>query len=136
MVHAVFDGMVGIELEGAAGDCDGKYQGKRYFHTPEKCGIVVPMKNVTRILRMGLANRFHPHMHDIRPGDVIFVDKNIGMGIVRWSSAYMIGLELNAAVGDSDGVYQKKRYFKVKPNCAMFISPNKKIYEKLLHKIY
>jgi len=86
---------------------------------------------------MGSPPRFQSP-HDVYPGDVVLVNKEIGVGIARYVSAHLIGVELNCASGDCDGMYNGNRYFQVQPNHALFSNPSlvKKIHpEDLLNKL-
>ena len=51
------------------------------------------------------------------------VSKSVGVGVVRHASTHLIGCELNAPVGDSDGQFEGVRFFQVKGNHAVFVEP-------------
>jgi dynactin complex subunit len=140
MVHYVqTEGtLVGVELEGPIGKADGTRDGHRYFRTPPNCAKFIKKSEIQRILPLGGPPRFHSRAHDIYPGDVVMVDKNVGVGIARYVSAHLIGVELNAPAGDSDGSYNGQRFFQVKEKYALFKAPSilKKIHpEDLLNKL-
>lgn len=130
--------MVGIELEGASGTCDGMYLENRRFLSPPNCAIFVPREQITHILDVQAPPRFTHRQHDLHIGDIVMVSKSIGVGVIRHASTHLIGCELNAPVGDSDGSHQGQRYFQVKKNHAKFLNPQnvKKIEaEDLLNKL-
>lgn len=138
-VHcALPSGVIGVELEGPLGTGDGVYDDKRYFTCPPNCGVFVNQEDINRILPLTQAPRFDCRQHDIYPGDVVMVNRDVGVGIARYVSAHLIGVELNAPAGDSDGSFGGQRYFQVQQDHALFVAPNtlKKIHpEDLLNKL-
>jgi len=130
--------VIGVELEGPNGNSDGIFDGIRRFTCPQNCAVFVEFSAVHRILPMGSPPRFQSRAHDIYPGDVVLVNREIGVGIARYVSAHLIGVELNCGSGDSDGLFNGNRYFQVKENHALFSNPRnvKKIHpEDLLNKL-
>jgi len=140
MIHWVSEGrdLLGVEYEGPVGKTDGANdQGQRFMRTPDRCAAYIKPSLVRRIISMGTPPRFKCS-HDIYPGDVVMVDKKIGVGIARYVSAQVVGVELNAAVGTSDGLWEGRRYFTVGKQKAFFSPPSmlKKIHpEDLLTKL-
>jgi len=140
MIHWVSEGrdLLGVEYEGPVGKTDGANdQGQRFMRTPDRCAAYIKPALVRRIISMGTPPRFKCS-HDIYPGDVVMVDKKIGVGIARYVSAQVVGVELNAAVGTSDGLWEGRRYFTVGKQKAFFSPPSmlKKIHpEDLLTKL-
>jgi len=140
MVHWVSESrdLLGVEYEGPVGKTDGANdQGQRFMRTPDRCAAYIKPALVRRIISMGTPPRFKCS-HDIYPGDVVMVDKKIGVGIARYVSAQVVGVELNAAVGTSDGLWEGRRYFTVGKQKAFFSPPSmlKKIHpEDLLTKL-
>jgi len=140
MIHWVSEGrdLLGVEYEGPVGKTDGANdQGQRFMRTPDRCAAFINPQLVRRIISMGTPPRFKCS-HDIYPGDVVMVDKKIGVGIARYVSAQIVGVELNAAVGTSDGLWEGRRYFTVGKQKAFFSPPSmlKKIHpEDLLTKL-
>lgn len=130
--------LIGVEFEGPVGKTDGANdQGQRFMRTPGRCAAFVTPQAIRRIIPMGTPPRFKCS-HDIYPGDVVMVDKTIGVGIARYVSAQIVGIELNAAVGTSDGLWEGRRYFTVGKKKAYFSEPSmlKKIHpEDLLNKL-
>lgn len=130
--------LLGVEFEGPVGKTDGANdEGQRFMRTPGRCAAFVPPNAIRRIIPMGTPPRFKAS-HDIYPGDVVMVDKTIGVGIARYVSAQIVGIELNAAVGTSDGIWEGRRYFTVGSKKAYFSEPSmlKKIHpEDLLNKL-
>jgi len=130
--------LIGVEFEGPVGKTDGANdEGQRFMRTPGRCAAFVPQSAIRRIIPMGTPPRFKCS-HDIYPGDVVMVDKTIGVGIARYVSAQIVGIELNAAVGTSDGLWEGRRYFTVGSHKAYFSEPSmlKKIHpEDLLNKL-
>jgi len=143
LVHCLnFDeenpGMIGVELEGPVGESNGVYKGEQLFRSPKNCAMFVDMSQIIRILETGPAPRFYSQVHDIYRGDVVIVSSSIGVGIARYVSANLIGIELNIGNGTSDGSHQGRRFFQVQPNYAVFAPPEtlKKIHpEDLLNKL-
>jgi len=139
MVHIVLSEMVGVELEGPMGNSDGMHEGQRYFTCPKDCAAFVNQNDeIVRILPVGHPPRFNSQVHDIFPGDVVMVSQDIGVGIARYVSAQIVGIELNAPCGDSSGEYLGKRFFRVQDKHALFKTPQtlKKIHpENLLNKL-
>lgn len=146
MVHCIVNNdheqnksyVYGVELEGPNGSSDGIYDGIRRFTCPQNCAVFVDHSLINRIMPMGSPPRFQSRVHDIYPGDVVLVNKEIGVGIARYVSANLIGIELNVAAGDCDGLYNGNRYFQVQPRHALFAIPQnvKKIHpEDLLNKL-
>lgn len=143
LVHCLnFDeenpGLIGVELEGPIGEGNGVYKGQQLFRSPNNCAMFVDMSQICRILDPGPAPRFYSQVHDIYRGDVVIVSSAIGVGIARYVSANLIGIELNIGNGTSDGSYEGRRYFQVQPNHACFAPPQtlKKIHpEDLLNKL-
>jgi len=134
MIHVIINNLLGVELEGPIGDCDGIHNNQRYFMTPPNCATFIPHSSISRILGVGSAPRFYTNSHDIYRGDVVMVSADIGVGVARYVSAGLVGVELNAPIGNSDG----KPYFSVQPNHALFLHPQelKKIHpENLLNKL-
>jgi len=140
MIHWVSESrdLLGVEYEGPVGKTDGANdQGQRFMRTPDRCAAYINPSLVRRIISMGTPPRFKCS-HDIYPGDVVMVDKKIGVGIARYVSAQVVGVELNAAVGTSDGLWEGRRYFTVGKQKAFFSPPSmlKKIHpEDLLTKL-
>jgi len=140
MIHWVSEerDLLGVEYEGPVGKTDGANdQGQRFMRTPDRCAAFINPQLVRRIISMGTPPRFKCS-HDIYPGDVVMVDKKIGVGIARYVSAQIVGVELNAAVGTSDGLWEGRRYFTVGKDKAFFSPPSmlKKIHpEDLLTKL-
>merc|ERR1719159_1994828 len=140
MIHWVSEDrkLLGVEFEGPVGKTDGANdEGQRFMRTPGRCAAFVKPEQITRIIPMGTPPRFKCS-HDIYPGDVIMVDRDIGVGIARYVSAQVVGVELNAAVGTSDGLWEGRRYFTVGKQKAFFSPPSmlKKIHpEDLLTKL-
>jgi len=130
--------LIGVEFEGPVGKTDGANdEGQRFMRTPGRCAAFVKPSAIRRIIPMGTPPRFKCS-HDIYPGDVVMVDKTIGVGIARYVSAQIVGIELNAAVGTSDGMWENRRYFTVGKKKAYFSEPSmlKKIHpEDLLNKL-
>jgi len=140
MVHVILGEIevIGIELEGPNGNSDGIHEGIRRFTCPQNCAVFVEFNLIHRILPMGSPPRFQSRAHDIYPGDVVLVNKEIGVGIARYVSAHLIGIELNCASGDSDGTFNGNRFFQVTPKHAIFSNPSmvKKIHpEDLLNRL-
>eukprot|EP00492_Amphilonche_elongata_P003209 TRINITY_DN3507_c0_g1_i1.p1 TRINITY_DN3507_c0_g1~~TRINITY_DN3507_c0_g1_i1.p1 ORF type:complete len:174 (+),score=18.19 TRINITY_DN3507_c0_g1_i1:48-569(+) len=125
-------------MGGPVGKTDGANdEGQRFMRTPGRCAALVTPGAVRRIIPMGTPPRFKAS-HDIYPGDVVMVDKSVGVGIARYVSAQVVGIELNAAVGTSDGLWEGRRYFTVGKQKAYFSEPSmlKKIHpEDLLNKL-
>lgn len=140
MIHWVSEDrkLLGVEFEGPVGKTDGANdEGQRFMRTPGRCAAFVKPDAVRRIIPMGTPPRFKAS-HDIYPGDVVMVDKSVGVGIARYVSAQVVGIELNAAVGTSDGLWEGRRYFTVGKQKAYFSEPSmlKKIHpEDLLNKL-
>jgi len=140
MIHWVSPekNLIGVEFEGPVGKTDGANdEGQRFMRTPGRCAAFVKPTAIRRIIPMGTPPRFKCS-HDIYPGDVVMVDKTIGVGIARYVSAQIVGIELNAAVGTSDGLWEGRRYFTVGKKKAYFSEPSmlKKIHpEDLLNKL-
>merc|ERR1719499_737318 len=139
MIHYVNGNVIGIELDGPTGKSDGvDNTGTRQMRVPPRCAAFIDRETVTRILPVAAPPRFTSYAHDIYPGDVVMVNRNVGVGIARYVSAHLVGVELNSDSGDSDGLHDGRRYFKVKAKHAMFSAPNllKKIHpEDLLNKL-
>lgn len=140
MIHWISENkeLIGVEFEGPIGKTDGANdEGQRFMRTPGRCAAFVPSSAIRRIIPMGTPPRFKAS-HDIYPGDVVMVDKTVGVGIARYVSAQIVGIELNAAVGTSDGIWEGRRYFTVGSKKAYFSEPSmlKKIHpEDLLNKL-
>merc|ERR1719461_12563 len=138
MVMWVEGDMVGVELEQPNGNCDGVYNGERRFLTPPNCAKFITRETIDNTLAIEAPPRFVSRTHDLHVGDVVMVSKNVGVGVVRHVSTHLIGCELNAPVGDSNGQFQGQRFFQVKDRHAMFVAPQtlKKIEaEDLLNKL-
>merc|ERR1719499_2560392 len=138
MVMWVGGDMIGVELETPSGNCDGSYQGQRRFQTPPNCAKFITRETIDQLLPLDAPPRFISRTHDLHVGDVVMVSKQVGVGVVRHVSTHLIGCELNAPVGDSNGQYQGQRFFQVKESHAMFTAPQglKKIEaEDLLNKL-
>jgi len=132
--------MMGVELEGPYGNCDGYYEtaGERYFKTPKNCAYFCAQDQCDLVYDIQAAPRFRYRSHDLNIGDVVMISKQMGVGVVRHSSSQLIGVTLNAPVGTSDGQYEGQRYFQTKAKCAHFCHPAhvKKIdAEELLKKL-
>lgn len=132
--------MMGVELEGPFGNSDGYYEfeQRRFFKTPQNCAFFCAKDQCDFVFELQAAPRFRYRSHDLNVGDVVMVSKTIGVGVIRHSSSQLVGCELNAPVGESDGQHNGARYFQTKPNCAHFTHPSqvKKIEaEDLLNKL-
>lgn len=140
MIHYIKDDRLGVELEGPTGHTDGvdDDDGQRKMRVPSRCAAFITRDQVTRILPVSAPPRFTCYSHDIYPGDVVMVNRDIGVGIARYVSAHLVGVELNSDSGNSDGEWEGRRYFKVQEKHAIFAQPNllKKIHpEDLLNKL-
>eukprot|EP00494_Astrolonche_serrata_P025279 UN25540 len=111
-------GIIAVELEGPSGTSNGEYDGTKYFECPDKCAVFVPRSEITEILpvdkRALVFDMRLPGLLPLHIGDVVMINKVIGVGVVRYASTYLIGCELNVPLGDSNGNYQGKKLFKTK----------------------
>lgn len=119
--------MMGVELEGPFGNSDGFYEfeQRRIFKTPQNCAFFCAKDQCDFVFELQNAPRFRYRSHNLNIGDVVMVSKNIGVGVVRHASSQLVGCELNAPVGESDGACEGARYFQTKPKFAHFTHPSK-----------
>jgi len=67
---------------------------------------------------------------DLRPGDVVALDPRLGVAIVRYfgpvegQDGKFVGCEFSTTIGDTNGTYMDKEYFKVSDNKGMFLPVN------------
>jgi len=93
-----------------------------------------------------LPSSVNSHSTNLLNGDVVLINAEIGLGIVRyvgvveWSSEVYMGVELGEPIGNTNGTQGSRKYFTVQDNHGLFLplsQVSKKIpAENLLQKLH